>query len=175
MERRSDSFISPEPVSCSLQGSNCCFLTGIQVYQETGKMVYYSHINLLLDTGWPFRGTKSAPSTRTLDGTQCRIPHPSNKQNKTQNQSADRIPRDSPKYTTSNSLTHQRGKKNTSSFQNAGTSHPQHKDNTDHWTKLTHQGQKPKGRRNTALSPGKGDRQWSKLEKKKLKRQRNRE
>ena len=138
-------------------------------------MVYYSHINLLLDTGWPFRGTKSAPSTRTLDGTQCRIPHPNNKQNKTQNQSADRIPRDSPKYTTSNSLTHQRGKKNTSSFQNAGTSHPQHKDNTDHWTKLTHQGQKPKGRRNTALSPGKGDCQWSKLEKKKLKRQRNRE
>ena len=76
------SFLNPEPVSCSIQGSNCCFLTGIQVYQETGKMVCYSHINLLLDTVWPFRGTKSAPLTRTLDGTQRRTPHPNNKQDK---------------------------------------------------------------------------------------------
>ena len=29
--------------SCSLSGSNCCFLTCIQVSQETGKVVWYSH------------------------------------------------------------------------------------------------------------------------------------
>ena len=34
----------PELVSCSIQGSNCCFLTCIQVSQETDKMVWYSHL-----------------------------------------------------------------------------------------------------------------------------------
>ena len=38
------SFLNPEPVSCSIQGSNCCFLTRIQVSQEMGKMVWYSHL-----------------------------------------------------------------------------------------------------------------------------------
>ena len=38
------SFLDLEPISCSTQGSNCCFLTHIQVYQETGKMVWYSHL-----------------------------------------------------------------------------------------------------------------------------------
>ena len=37
------SFLNLEPVSCSIQGSNCCFLT-IQVSQETGKMVWYLHL-----------------------------------------------------------------------------------------------------------------------------------
>ena len=32
-----------EPVYCSMSGSNCCFLTCIQVSQEVGKMVWYSH------------------------------------------------------------------------------------------------------------------------------------
>ena len=32
-----------EPISCSIQGSNCCFLTRIQVSQETGNMARYSH------------------------------------------------------------------------------------------------------------------------------------
>ena len=27
-----------------IQGSNCCFLTRMQVSQETGKMVWYSHL-----------------------------------------------------------------------------------------------------------------------------------
>ena len=36
------SFLNLEPVSCSVQDSNCCFLTSIQVSQETGKMVWYS-------------------------------------------------------------------------------------------------------------------------------------
>jgi len=27
-----------------MSGSNCCFLTGIQVYQETGKVVSYLHL-----------------------------------------------------------------------------------------------------------------------------------
>ena len=38
------SFLSFEPVHCSMSGSNCCFLTCIQVSQETGKVVRYSHL-----------------------------------------------------------------------------------------------------------------------------------
>ena len=33
-----------EPACCSMSGSNCCFLTKIQVSQETGKVVWYSHL-----------------------------------------------------------------------------------------------------------------------------------
>ena len=28
---------------CSMSGSNCCFLTCIQIFQEAGKVVWYSH------------------------------------------------------------------------------------------------------------------------------------
>ena len=35
-----------DPVHCSMFGSNCCFLTYIQVSQETGKVVWYSHLSL---------------------------------------------------------------------------------------------------------------------------------
>ena len=38
------SFSNFEPVHCSMSGSNCCFLTCIQVSQETGKVVWYSHL-----------------------------------------------------------------------------------------------------------------------------------
>ena len=33
-----------EPVPCSMPGSNCCFLTCINIFQETGKVVWYSHL-----------------------------------------------------------------------------------------------------------------------------------
>ena len=33
-----------EPVCCSMSSSNCCFLTGIQVSQEAGQVVWYSHL-----------------------------------------------------------------------------------------------------------------------------------
>ena len=33
-----------EPVICSISGSSCCFLTCIQVSQETGTVVWYSHL-----------------------------------------------------------------------------------------------------------------------------------
>ena len=33
-----------EPVSCSMTSSNCCFLSHIQVSQETGKVVWYSYL-----------------------------------------------------------------------------------------------------------------------------------
>ena len=33
-----------EPVCCSISGSNCCFLTCIQISKEAGKMVWYSHL-----------------------------------------------------------------------------------------------------------------------------------
>ena len=37
-------FPSLEPVHCSRSSSNCCFLICIQVSQETGKVVRYSHL-----------------------------------------------------------------------------------------------------------------------------------
>ena len=38
------SFPHLEPVCCSMSSSNCCFLTCIQVSQEAGKLVWYSHL-----------------------------------------------------------------------------------------------------------------------------------
>ena len=38
------SFPNLEPVRCSVSGSNCCFLTCIQVSQETCEVVWYSYI-----------------------------------------------------------------------------------------------------------------------------------
>ena len=38
------SFPYLEPVCCSLFSSNCCFLTCIQISQEAGKIVWYSHL-----------------------------------------------------------------------------------------------------------------------------------
>ena len=38
-----NSFPNFEPVHCSMSGSNCCFLTCIQVSQEAGEVVWYSH------------------------------------------------------------------------------------------------------------------------------------
>ena len=39
------SFLDLEPISCSIQGSNCCFLTYIQVSQEAVKMFWYSYLS----------------------------------------------------------------------------------------------------------------------------------
>ena len=33
-----------EPVYCSMSGSYCCFLTCIQISQEAGQVVWYSHV-----------------------------------------------------------------------------------------------------------------------------------
>ena len=38
------SFPNLEPVCCSMSSSNCCFFTCIQISQETGQMVWYSHL-----------------------------------------------------------------------------------------------------------------------------------
>ena len=38
------SFPNLEPVCFSLSGSNCCFLTCIQISQEAGQVVWYSQI-----------------------------------------------------------------------------------------------------------------------------------
>ena len=38
------SFPDLEPVCCSMSSSNCCFLSCIQVSQEEGKVVCYSHL-----------------------------------------------------------------------------------------------------------------------------------
>ena len=37
------SFLNLESVCWSMSGSNCCFLTGIQISQEAGKVVWYSY------------------------------------------------------------------------------------------------------------------------------------
>ena len=39
-----DSFSYLEPVCCSMANSNCCFLTCIQVSQQPGSMIWYSHV-----------------------------------------------------------------------------------------------------------------------------------
>src|SRR5574337_884209 len=38
------SFSYLEPDCCSMSSSNCCFLTCIQVSQEAGQVVWYSHL-----------------------------------------------------------------------------------------------------------------------------------
>ena len=38
------SFPYLEPVCCSMSSSNCCFLTCIQISQDTGQVVWYSHL-----------------------------------------------------------------------------------------------------------------------------------
>ena len=38
------SFSYLEPVCCSMSSSNCCFLTCIQISQEAGQVVWYSHL-----------------------------------------------------------------------------------------------------------------------------------
>ena len=38
------SFSYLEPVCCSMSSSNCCFLTWIQISQEAGQVVWYSHL-----------------------------------------------------------------------------------------------------------------------------------
>ena len=38
------SFPNLEPVCCSMSGSNCYFLTCIQISQEAGQVVCYSHL-----------------------------------------------------------------------------------------------------------------------------------
>ena len=39
-----NSFSYLEPVCCSMSSSNCCFLTCIQISQEAGLVVWYSHL-----------------------------------------------------------------------------------------------------------------------------------
>ena len=38
------SFPYLEPVCCSMSSSNCCFLTCLQISQEAGQEVWYSHL-----------------------------------------------------------------------------------------------------------------------------------
>ena len=38
------SFLNFEPVHCSMSGSTCSFLTCLQVSQEIGKVIWYSHL-----------------------------------------------------------------------------------------------------------------------------------
>ena len=37
-------FLNLEPVHCPMSSSNCCFLTCIQISQESGKVLRYSHL-----------------------------------------------------------------------------------------------------------------------------------
>ena len=44
MELWHNSFPDLEPVCCSMSNSNCCFLICIQISQEEGQVVWYSHL-----------------------------------------------------------------------------------------------------------------------------------
>ena len=37
-------FTNVEQVHCCMSGSNCCFLTCIQISQEAGQVVWYPHL-----------------------------------------------------------------------------------------------------------------------------------
>ena len=39
------SFSYLEAICCSMSSSNCCFLTCIQVSQETGQVIWYAHLS----------------------------------------------------------------------------------------------------------------------------------
>src|SRR5574340_332102 len=39
-----NSFSYLEPICCSMASSNCCFLICIQISQEAGQVVWYSHL-----------------------------------------------------------------------------------------------------------------------------------
>ena len=43
-----NSFPNLEPFCCSMSCSNCCFLTCIQVSQEAGQVIWYSHLPISL-------------------------------------------------------------------------------------------------------------------------------
>ena len=38
------SFSYLEPVCCSMSSSKCCFLTCIQISEEAGQVIWYSHL-----------------------------------------------------------------------------------------------------------------------------------
>ena len=38
------SFSNLESLCCSMSSSNCCFLTCIQISQEAGQVIWYSHV-----------------------------------------------------------------------------------------------------------------------------------
>ena len=38
------SFPDLEPVCCFMSSSNCCFLTYVEIFQEAGQVVWYSHL-----------------------------------------------------------------------------------------------------------------------------------
>ena len=38
------SFSYLEPICCSMSSSNCCFLTCVQISQQAGQVVWYSHL-----------------------------------------------------------------------------------------------------------------------------------
>ena len=46
------SFPNFEPVCCFMSGSNCCFLTCIQVSQEAGQVVWYFHLFNNFSVSW---------------------------------------------------------------------------------------------------------------------------
>ena len=58
-------FLNFEPIHCSMSGSKCCFLACIQVSQEAGNGVWYSHL---------FKNIKQFIVIHTVRGLNMRIP-----------------------------------------------------------------------------------------------------
>ena len=75
------SFPNFEPIHCFMSGSNCCFLTYIQVSQEADKVVWYSHLvkkEGLYPTQWHLEDTKppvlASGNILVEGGSQGRLP-----------------------------------------------------------------------------------------------------
>ena len=59
------SFPDLEPY-CFMSSSNCCFLTCIQISQEAGKVVRYSHLSKM--NSWVFKNTHSSTGSMAKPG-----------------------------------------------------------------------------------------------------------
>ena len=63
------SFPDLEPSHCSMSSSNCCVLTCIQIYQETGKVVWYSHLwRIFHSFFWSTQSKALAVNKAEIDG-----------------------------------------------------------------------------------------------------------
>ena len=66
--------LNPEPLCCSTQRSNCCFLTRRQVSKETDKVVWYSHpFKSFPQKDFLFLGSKITPESDYIHKIRIRL------------------------------------------------------------------------------------------------------
>ena len=72
------SFSYLKPVCCSMSSSNCCFLTCIQISQEAGQVLWYSHLFQNVQNDYILcsqRWRSSIQSTKKRPGADCESDH----------------------------------------------------------------------------------------------------